>query len=323
MARTTAEYSGGSAPRPGRWSTERNRRPCGVGALALAALVALPLALVAGGGCGNGGAVSRFNKHANEVLAELNNAKIAMRADWLKPLSEQGDIEETLAGFRKALAVCQEKLDSTDSPEVARPLNDLMSKAVNSGRVLADLAAPYAEFVAVTAPLAKQASDIVVQLQALNKSQYVPSTVANLAEKAGKLEAAVYTLPPNAAFQDATETFKEFATGMVKSLTRAQEVLGEVPTYVPEDERRSGRDEEEGDAESPEEAVNRENLRQIKKIEPHVEPVVEKWGRLEGKIGAELARARVQMGIEGKMAEVEGYIGQAVRQIQMLGKKYG
>lgn len=300
-----------------RWHTDRI-------AVAVVCVVAVACMALTAIGCGQSGAIQSYNKYANELIAELNKAKIDLRTHWEKPLSEQGDIGATLANMRKALASCQEKLDSTDCPMPSRPLKELMSKSVNTGRILADLAAPYADYLAVMAPLAKQASDIVVQLQALDKSQYVPSTVANLAEKARKLEASLLTVPPNAAFQAVTDQFKEYVAEMVKNLTKAQEVLGQVPSFVPEEPQQPAEEDEDEGAEttSPEEAVNRENMRQIQKIEPYTEPIIEDWGRLEGQVNAELEEVRAAMGLQAKVTEVENYIGQAVQQIQALEKQY-
>ncbi|MHB8896011.1 MAG: hypothetical protein ACYC99_12665 [Candidatus Geothermincolia bacterium] len=282
-------------------------------------IVALSMICTTLAGCSPGGSVSAYNQHANKVLAELNAAETALRNFWALPLAEQDGMEKALGDFRKALASCQEQLDSTDSPDPARKLNDLMDQAVGQSRTLADMTTPYADYLAVVAPLAKQASDIVVQLEALDKSQYVPSTITNLLDKARKLDASLKTIGPNTSFQPVTAQFQEFVTLMVKNLTDAQTVLGR-SAFAPEDDQ--GTQDQDTEGSSPQDTVNRQNMRQIASIAKLTDPIIEEWGRLDGQVNAELDQARASAGIKDKAAQVENFIGQAVEQIKELEKQY-
>ncbi|PKQ28753.1 MAG: hypothetical protein CVT63_01200 [Candidatus Anoxymicrobium japonicum] len=257
-------------------------------------------------GCNRSAAIKNYVALADEILFNANASETELKKFWTLPVSEQGGIVPALAQYRDTLAESQEKLDVTDSPDPCRPLDDLLGKVVAAGRTLADITTQFADYLESLAPPAREAAEIVGLMQALDKSQDVPSSVAGLAERARKLGDSLRTVTPPASLQQTYQKFQEFVETLVKNLDEANKKLGGVN--------------EGAQMEDEEDADNAQNKRQISSIEQYVDEVVEEWGRTNGELNALLDQARETTGLKQKTTEVESYVVQAVEQIKTLKK---
>lgn len=313
-------------PRQSASAGPRNDRRASAGygysraaALLLSSLLAVALVVLLPG-CGSNGVI-QYNKVANQVLESVNTKEGELKKYWTLPLSEQDTMAQTLASLRKALASSQQLLDSTDRPEPSRQLDDLLGRAVDESRTLADISTQFADYLGQVAPIAKGASDIVTMLQGLEKSQDVPSSVAGLAEKARTLETQARAVQPSPTFVDEHAELQAFLTLLVANLDNAQKKLAEIQTGSTPSGNDNGDTSPEGQT-AADRASQRATKRQVDAISPYTDTIIEAWGQMNGKVSALLDEARATTGLKAKTAEVEGYIGQAVQQIQSLEKKY-
>jgi hypothetical protein len=284
----------------------------------LGTLLVVPLLVLPG--CGSGGAVLQYNIDANKILADVNTREGELKKYWTMSLAEQEGEGQALAAFRKSLSASQEVLDSTDSPDPSRKLDDLLGQAVDQGRELADLDTQFADYLGSIAPLTKGAADIITMLQGLDKVQYVPSSIAALSEKVRNLEIQARSIQPPANFNDVHAELESFLALEVAQLAEAQKKLANVSSGTT-----SNRD-DNGDTSPASTAQDAESQRQTKRqlaaIEPYTETILEAWGQLNETANAMLEEQRQATGLTAKAAEVENYIGQAVQQIQILQKQY-
>jgi hypothetical protein len=299
------------------WKTGRARS--GAWRLAVALGVTGLLAVGLGAGCGQGGAVTSYTTMANNLLAQLNQKKIELRNYWTAGIAEQEGMARSLDDFRKTIAACQNLLDTTDSPDACRSLDDLLGSSVNRSRTLADLTTQFSDYLGTVSPMAKSAADIVTQLQSLDKAQYVPTTIAGLAYKAQQLEGSLRSLNPSPNFREINDQFAAFVSLMAKNLAEAQKSLGN-SNYVPADE--SNNDNGDPQDTAPDAAELRQKQREIDQIAQYTDPIVNAWSELNSQIVDELNQIREATGVNSSMVEVENYIGQGVAEIQKLKQQY-
>jgi len=280
--------------------------------------------VISASGCGGGAAVNNYTTKANLVLSDINAKEGALKNYWTEPIFQQVGLTKALADYRKALAAGQEMLDSTDFPEPCRKLDDLLGRAVDQGRGLADIDTQFADYMGGLAPLGKQAEDIVAGIGKLESSTDVPSAVAKLAEQARTLDSQVRTLNPSAQFTNVNEEFQAFADMAAKNLTEVENKLGKTSGYTnPNDQNSSDNQintDETGTA--PETQSGRRSKELANSVSSYTDPIVEGWGTLNGELTAQLDQVMQAVGLKAKVAEVEGYVGQAVQQIQELEKQY-
>jgi len=287
------------------------------------ALLAVSL-LISVSGCGETGAVNNYTTKANILLSDINAKEGELKKFWTEPVFQQVGLTEALADYRKALAAGQEMLDSTDFPQACRKLDELLGRAVNQGRALADIDTQFADYIGGLAPLGKQAQEIVSGIGKLETSTDVPSAVSKLAEQARTLDSQVRTLNPSAKFATINEEFQAFADLAAKNLGEAQTKLGKTSGYTnPNDENNSDTQiNEDQTGTAPETQSGRRSKQLANSLSSYTEPIVEEWGTLNGALTAQLDQAMQAVGLKAKVAEVEGYVGQAVQQIQELEKQY-
>ena len=294
------------------------------------ALVLLVCALLAGSlalsasGCGQSAKVNTYVDMANKVLADVNTKEGELKKYWTQPIFQQEGLTKALADYRKSLAASQEMLDATDFPEPCRQLDDLLGRAVDQGRGLADIDTQFADYMGGLAPLGKQAEDIVAGIGKLESSTDVPSAVAKLAEQARTLDSQVRTLNPSAQFTNVNEEFQAFADMAAKNLTEAENKLGKTSGYTNPNDQSSTDNQINTDqtGTAPETQSGRRSKQLASSVSSYTDPIVEGWGTLNGQLTAQLDQVIQAVGLKAKVAEVEGYVGQAVQQIQELEKQY-
>jgi hypothetical protein len=286
--------------------------------LALALTLAVLLSATLLVGCGDSGAVNSYADMANGLLAQLNQKKIELRNYWTQGLAQQGNMGQSLDSFRKTLAECQELLDTKDSPDAARTLDDTLGQAVDKSRTLADLMTQFSDYFTSLSPMAQTAADIVTQLQSLDKSQYVPSTVAALAYKAQQLQGSLRGLNTNPYFKPISDQFTQFVGLMAKNLADAQSSLGN-SNYTPTDNNNEN-DNSQQSAPDSEEA--RQKKRQIEQISRYTDAIANAWEELNQQVTSELDQIREATGVNASITEVENYIGQGVAEIKKLKEQY-
>lgn len=280
--------------------------------VAAAALVALP-------GCGSN-AVIQYNAVANQVLTNVNAKEGELKKYWTLPLDQQDGADQALASFRKSLAASQQVLDSTDSPDPARQLDDLLGRAVDGGRALADLDTQFADYLTSVAPVAKGITEIGAILQGLDKSRDIPTSIAGLVQKASNLDVLARSIQPPATFQDVHNQLQSFLGIVINNLNQAQKKLAEVQSSLSSSQDNTDTSPEAQTAADLQ--SQRETKRQIDAIDPFTTPILEGWADANSEINSLLAEARQSTGLQAQAAAVEDYIGQAVQQIQELEKKY-
>jgi len=280
--------------------------------------------VISASGCGGGAAVNNYTTKANLVLSDINAKEGALKNYWTEPIFQQVGLTKALADYRKALAAGQEMLDSTDFPEPCRKLDDLLGRAVDQGRGLADIDTQFADYMGGLAPLGKQAEDIVAGIGKLESSTDVPSAVAKLAEQARTLDSQVRTLNPSAQFTNVNEEFQAFADMAAKNLTEAENKLGKTSGYTNPNDQSSTDNQINTDqtGTAPETQSGRRSKQLASSVSSYTDPIVEGWGTLNGQLTAQLDQVIQAVGLKAKVAEVEGYVGQAVQQIQELEKQY-
>ena len=285
------------------------------------ALLAVSL-LISVSGCGETGAVNNYTTKANILLSDINAKEGALKKFWTEPVFQQVGLAQALVDYRKALAAGQEMLDSTDFPEPCRKLDDLLGRAVDQGRALADIDTQFADYIGGLAPLGKQAQDIVSGIGKLETSTDVPSAVSKLAEQARTLDSQVRTLNPSAKFATVNEEFQAFADLAAKNLDEAQNKLGKTSGYTNPNDTSDNQINTNQTGTAPETQSGRRSTQLASSVSSYTEPIVEAWGTLNGALTAQLDQAMQAVGLKAKVAEVEGYVGQAVQQIQELKKQY-
>lgn len=285
--------------------------------LACASVVAISVicfSALAVSGCGQASAVNSYILVANNILAPVNAKENELKSYWGKSLLEQEGLPKSLADFRKALSDAQDKLDSNDSPDVARKLDDLLGRAVDQGRALADLNTQFADYLGQMAPQATQAAYIVGQLQGLQKSQDVPTTITGLLDKAKQIDSSLRTIQPGPTFQLMHQEFQQYIAVVIAKLTEAQQKLSD-SRYYPSTDSSDSQGTVPGE-------ISQETQHYISAIDSQIQTIVEGWGGVNGQIGGQLDAARQSTGLTGKSNEVENYIGQAVEQIKQLQQQY-
>jgi hypothetical protein len=287
------------------------------------ALLAVSL-LILTSGCGGGAAVNNYTTKANLLLADINAKEGALKNYWTEPVFQQVGLTKALADYRKALAAGQEMLDSTDFPEPCRKLDDLLGRAVDQGRALADIDTQFADYMGGLAPLGKQGEDIVSGIGKLETSTDVPSAVAKLADQARTLDSQVRTLSTSAQFANLNDEFQAFADLAAKNLTEAQNKLGKTSGYTNPNDQNSTDNQINTDESGtvPETQSGRRSKQLADSVSSYTDPIVDGWGTLNGELTAQLDQVMQAVGLKAKVAEVEGYVGQAVQQIQELEKQY-
>ena len=294
------------------------------------ALVLLVCALLAGSlalsasGCGQSAKVNTYVDMANKVLADVNTKEGELKKYWTQPIFQQEGLTKALADYRKSLAASQEMLDATDFPEPCRQLDDLLGRAVDQGRGLADIDTQFADYFGGLAPLGKQGEQIISGINKLDTSTDVPSAVSSLADQARTLDSQVRTLSPSAQFSEVNQQFQAFADLAAKNLTDAQSKVGKTSGYTnPNDQNNSDQQiNTDTTGTAPETQSGRRSKEQASSISSYTDPIVEEWGRINGELSALLDQVMQSVGLKAKASEVEGYIGQAVQQIKDLEKQY-
>ena len=278
-------------------------------------LLISPLAMVAG--CGQAGAVVNYTTMANGILSSVNAKDGELKKYWMEPVTQQTALSTTLTEFRKTLSDAQEKLDAIDSPAAARKLDDLLGLIVDNSRALADISTQFADYLGSLAPLTKQASDIVAQIQGLDKVQDVPSAVGGMLAKAQQLDGQTRSVSPPAPFVASQAEFQNFVSLLVGNLEGAQKKLSNLSYDSPSNNSRNtepaASDTQQGD---------QEHSQAVQAISEYTDPIIEEWGRLNGAVSAQLEQVREATGLKDKTSVVENYIGQAVAEIQNLEKQY-
>ncbi len=282
--------------------------------------IAIPLlasALVATvAGCGNAG-VQQYTTQVNNIVFAINNAEGAIKNSWVQPLAEQADATKTVADLRKALESAQEKLDAIDPPGVCRKLDDTLRDIVDQGRVMADIATGYADYVGDMASIAGEINDLVSTLQQLSDANDIPSGLAGLVTKAEKIEGEVRAVVPPSVFNGFHQEFARYVADLVATLQSAEKAIGlDRRKPVDNDTRETTPADEEGT--SPDEETEAQN----RVIEPLLEDIPDEWSAFNAEMNSMLETVRGVIGLNAKVAELEGLIGQAVTEIQSLEKKY-
>lgn len=282
--------------------------------VALAILLS-PLVLVTG--CGASSAVNSYTTMANQLLYNVNTKEGELKKYWVEPLAQQAGMSQTLTEFRKAIADAQAKLDATDSPDPARKLDDLLGKIVDQSRAMADINTQFADYLGALGPLAKQASDIVGQIQGLDKVQDVPSTIDGMVSKAQVLDGSLRSITAPAPFQPTQQQVQAFVGLMLLNLTNAQKKLENQAYQAPYNP-----DHNADSQASDQQLGDQEHSQAVQAISDYTDPIVEEWGRLDGQVAAVLGQVRESTGLQAKASEVENYIGQAVAEIKALEQQY-
>ncbi|MFH1150437.1 MAG: hypothetical protein V1748_08175 [Actinomycetota bacterium] len=276
------------------------------------------MALLAGvAGCGNSG-VQQYTTQVGSTIFALNNAEGEIKKPWGLPLAQQGNAPEAVAAFRKELESAQEKLDATDAPQVCRKLDNTLRDIVDQGRVMADIATGYSDYVGDMSSFATQMDTLVATLQTLSEANDIPSGLAGLVTTAEKIEREAKAVVPPSVFNGFHQEIVGYMSELVSTLYDAKKVLGEEkqqPVDIDE-ENTTPEDEEEGTA--PDARTEEQN----RAIEPLLEDIPDDWARFNGQMNSMLDTVRGVIGLNAKIAEIEGLIGQAVTEIQSLEKQY-
>lgn len=296
------------------------RPSCGRRALVtFAAIAVLFVGLVAVSGCGSSGAVNRYTTFANQILNSLNTQEGELKKYWTLPPAQQVELTKTIADLRKAIAAAQSGLDATDRPQGCAALDEMVGRVVDQSRQLADISTQFGDYPGALGPMAKQADDIVKGLGKLQESQDVRSTISGYLDKARSLESSTCTLSPGEEFQAVNDLFSSFVTLLAKNLQSANDKLTNDEPATIHDTRGERTKEEQAEIDAQ---IARERKAQVNSVESYVEPIVEEWSTFKARASALIDKAGQTSGLKSKTAEVEGYIGQAVVEIQRLEKQY-
>jgi hypothetical protein len=266
-------------------------------------------------GCGGNKAITDYAEHVNETVSNLNAKSTELKKLWLVPVSDQAGMQEVLADYRKALAEAQETIDSTDPPEQCLDLETLLRKTVSSGRELADMYSPFADYAARVGPIAARIGEIVAELETLLEDSDVPSGLAGLTEQMEEASSDLAARVPPLLFQGMNDEFREFMGSLVATFQKASKEVGKDSNAYPyQDTQPTEEDEEESAGSQPESRSSR--------VEPLLEDVPDEWADFSAEFVALMDVALEVSGVKAKNAEVENYVGQAWAQVEKLKKQY-
>lgn len=260
-------------------------------------------------GCGSGG-VEFYLGQASRILADLNAKAGELKKLWSVPVAEMGGYQETLAAYRQALGSAQENFDRNDPPKPCRRLDELMRRAVDQGRELADINAPFADYGEYIAPVAVTMNEIVASLESLRSTDNQSAGLAGLQDKCGRLETEVRTIVPPGTFQGIHDELLAFTHMVGASIGDAMGVSVPKPQVRPPEEQET--EEETGRASA------RAEQRQYRQTLSALAEIPELWQSFNGKLSALMEVARQVTGLKSKNGEVENAIAQAVEEMKKL-----
>lgn len=263
-------------------------------------------------GCGDiNKSVHEYTTTVNNDVAELNARAGDLKSLWAVPVADQGEMQDVLAGFRKALDGARQTIDSVDPPEPCMELDGLLRRVVNTGRELAGIMSPFADYADRIAPLALRMNQVAETLENLQAENDVPSGVVALADKVEKINRDLGAVVPPSLFRGIHDEVLDYfaeTSETFQSAARAARSGSRQPS-VPEDDEESQPDAEPG----PSGSGTAESL---------LRDVPREWESFNAKLATLMDVARDVSGVAGRNAELENLIGMTVAEIQRLEKQY-
>ncbi len=266
-------------------------------------------------GCGQGAAVNSYIDMSGRILADINAKAGEMKKLWTMPIADQGEMQKALTNYREAISKAQEKLDETKIPQECTDLEQQVALALDNGRDLSDLTAPFADYLESIAPSANLATAIVSELEALQKENDVSSGLAGLTAKAQQLQTDLRTVEVPVVFTGMHKEFEDFVQSMVSSLASASGKAAAVyNTPSSGDTNTDTQTTEQSQASQPSTRKHRSGS--------SLDGLPDDWTSFNGQLGADLEAARQVTGLTAKNSEIEGIIGKALADIKELQKKF-
>ena len=266
-------------------------------------------------GCGQGAAVNSYIDMSGQILADINAKAGEMKKLWTMPIADQGEMQKALTNYREAISKAQEKLDETKIPQECTDLEQQVAQALDNGRDLSDLTAPFADYLESIAPSANLATAIVSELEALQKENDVSSGLAGLTAKAQQLQTDLRMVEVPAVFTGMQKEFEDFVQSMVSTLASASGQASAVyNTPSSGDTNTDTQNTEQSQASQPSTRKHRSSS--------SLDGLPDDWTSFNGQLGADLEAARQVTGLTAKNSEIEATIGKALADIKELQKKF-
>ena len=267
------------------------------------------------GGCGQGAAVKSYVNVSGQILADINAKAGEMKKLWTMPIADQGEMQKALTNYRDAISKAQDKLDETKCPTECTDLEQQVEEAIDKGRDLSDLTAPFADYLESIAPCANLATAIVSEIEALQKENDVSSGLAGLTAKAQQLETDLRTVEVPAIFAGMHKEFEDFAQSMASTLASASGQASAVyNTPSSSDTNTDTQTTEQSQASQPSTRKNRSGS--------SLDGLPDDWTSFNGQLSADLEAARQVSGLTAKNTEIEAAVGKALADIKELQKKF-